>query len=138
MDHPSELPHTAPIGTTESATARAHTPVRLAFFILVRALPAWLRETRAQRQIIWRRDVQPCFDADPAVSMRYFDAEIFTARCSDLLLVEADDIDAYNNLMEGLRDSPLFAHPYFELIDIIASVEEGYRRYETHLASRGV
>lgn len=40
--------------------------------------------------------------------MRYFDAEAFTTQCSDVMMTE----------------------PYFELVQIVPAIEEGYQAYE--------
>ena len=104
---------------------------RLAFFILLRALPAWLALPREQRRTAWQTDALAQALSDPdRLSTRFFDAEAFTARCSDILLVETRDIDSQNDFMEALRDSPVFAEPYFELVDILPAMEDGFQRYE--------
>ena len=36
--------------------------------------------------------------------MRYFDAEAFHGRCTDLMVFETADLIAYNHLIEALRD----------------------------------
>ena len=61
---------------------------------------------------------------------RHFDTEAFTAFCSDIAVFEADDLISFNTVMERLRDSPIFALPYFELVAVIPSIEDGYRQFE--------
>jgi hypothetical protein len=62
--------------------------------------------------------------------MRYFDAEAFSAHCSDVMMISASDLQQYYDFVETLRDSPMFAVPYFRLVQIIPAIEEGFRGYE--------
>lgn len=111
--------------------AEHHEQPRVAFFILLRALPDWLALDRNERRTAWQTQALLATLADPAkISARFFDAEAFTARCSDVLLIETRDIDAHNDFMEALRDSPVFSKPYFDLVDIIPAIEGGFQRYE--------
>jgi transposase InsO family protein len=52
------------------------------------------------------------------------------AVCSDISLFESDDLIAFYAVMERLRDSVLFAKPYFELVQIVPAIEEGFQHYE--------
>lgn len=110
---------------------RTATPPKLTFFILLNALPAWLSLSREARATAWQTPEVAAALADPEkLKLRFFDAEAFSAMCSDMLMVETCGIDAHNDLMEALRDSPVFAHPYFDLVAIIPALEEGFKRYE--------
>ena len=101
-----------------------------AFFVLVRALPAWLRLPREERGAISAREWAPILRRHDRVRLRTFDAEAFYARGSDVFLFETEAPEAYYFLMEAVRDSSIFTEPYFELIDIIPAIEDGFRRYE--------
>ena len=116
--------------------ARPETPPSLTFFILLNALPAWLSLSRQERSTAWQSpDIGAALSVPDSLSLRFFDAEAFTAMCSDVLMVETRDIDAYNDFIEAVRDSPVFAKPYFDLVAIIPALEEGFRRYEARRAS---
>lgn len=65
--------------------------------------------------------------------MRYYDAEAFSAVCSDIMVFETEHLQDYTFLIEALRDSALFSRPYFRLKHIIPAVEDGFRDYEAHL-----
>jgi len=41
-----------------------------------------------------------------------------------------DDLQAWSFLIEALRDSAFFAEPYFDLLDIIPAIEDGWRAYD--------
>ncbi|WP_277620422.1 darcynin family protein [Chromobacterium sphagni] len=66
--------------------------------------------------------------------MRWFDAEAFTGRCSDIALFETKSIKDFYYLIDALRDSKIGTEPYFEFLDIIPAVENGFREYDAQLA----
>lgn len=101
----------------------------LTVFILVRALPAWLALTRDER----RRLGQEAAPVEPGIGFRAFDCEAFSALCSDLWMLDVPTPGALNRVIERLRDTPLFAVPYFELVSILPSIEDGWQRYEAGL-----
>ncbi|WP_080054563.1 darcynin family protein [Spirosoma aerolatum] len=99
--------------------------------VLYRALPAWLKLTRAERNAIFTAEVTPVLAKyQSQVTTRLFDAEAFHARVSDVLLISCMDLRHYYFLIESLRDTSLFGEPYIELIDVIVSVEDGFREFE--------
>lgn len=102
------------------------------------ALPAWLRLSREERANVIATEVQPAIEAHPDCRLRWIDAESLTAQCSDVLLVDTSDLLEWNHLWERLRDSSLFAMPYFELVSIVPGIEDGYVEYEaSQVGSRG-
>lgn len=104
--------------------------MRYAFFVMLRATPAWLRLPRERRRALAAEHVAPLLGPDSGVRMRYFDVEAFSADCSDLMLLETDDPRHHYFFMERLRDSPLITEPYFEVVRILPAVEEGYVDFE--------
>lgn len=100
------------------------------FFVLLNATPAWLALDRQTRRDFVEKELNPLFADHPEVKVRFYDAEAFTGRCSDIAVFEAEDIREYYFLMEGLRDSKLYTVPYFEVVDIIPAIEEGFAEYE--------
>ncbi|NIZ10196.1 darcynin family protein [Pseudooceanicola sp. HF7] len=111
-------------------TARHYKPLTL--FLLVRALPAWLALPRPRRQEI-------ALAAAPSeyIRLRQFDCEAFSAMCSDIWMLTAESAGAINSAMERLRDTPLFAQPYFEFVAILPCIEDGWRTYETSENTHG-
>lgn len=103
-----------------------------AFFVSLRATREWLALPRERRRALAAEHLQPLL-ADGRVRMRHFDAEAFTAECSDVLLLETDDPQRHYHFMEALRDSPLVTHPYFEILRIVPAIEDGYVAYEREL-----
>ncbi|MVO17197.1 darcynin family protein [Parasedimentitalea huanghaiensis] len=106
----------------------------LTIFLFLRANPSWLQLTRKQRAKISKESLGATCSA-PGMKLRYFDAEAFHARISDIAMIEAEDPKAYYFAIEALRDSALLAEGYFELLEIIPSYEDGFRAYEAaHVA----
>lgn len=104
--------------------------------ITMTATPAWLTLSRAERNHFTTTILQPLFAQwSDRVQVRFFDAEAFTARCSDVAIFTTLDLKAYYFLMEQLRDTPLFAQPYFTLNDVIIGLENGYQVFEETQAS---
>lgn len=102
-------------------------------FVLLRALPAWLRLARPRRNEIATAALTDALKVG-AVALRHFDAEGFTGFCSDVALFETEDLMAFYFVMERLRDSALLAEPYFEVIQIIPAIADGFRRFEQSAA----
>ena len=105
--------------------SRRHT-----FFMLLRSAPAWLRLSREDRQRFQAAYVAPLLVRYPAVTLRFYDAEAFSGRCTDVAVFETADLQAYTFLIDGLRDTAFFSEPYFEVVDIIPAVEDGYAEYD--------
>jgi len=100
------------------------------FFIHLRATPAWLALSREGRAAYVAEAVRPVFARYPAVRARFYDAEAFSGRCSDLAVVETTDLRQYRFLIDALRDEAFFGLPYFEVLEIIPAVEDGYVDYD--------
>lgn len=101
----------------------------LTLFLHLRALPAWLALSRSERHRIGAEAIGHAL-ADTGVTYRHFDAEAFSAACSDIAVLEAADHGGLNRVMERLRDSAIFARPYFEVVSIIPAMEDGFRHFE--------
>ena len=106
---------------------------RFHIFMLLEALPAWLSLDRTVRGKIAEEALGASLSGFN-VTHRHYDAEAFSGSCSDISVFETDDLTAYYYVIERLRDSAFFAVPYFRVIDIIPTIAEGYRDFETHEA----
>ncbi|MGB3246499.1 MAG: darcynin family protein [Sulfitobacter sp.] len=67
---------------------------------------------------------------DERVAMRFYDAEAFSAACSDIAVFETTDMQAYYFAMERLRNTALISEPYFEIINIIPAIEDGFQTFQ--------
>jgi chlorite dismutase len=103
---------------------------RFTLFLMLEATEAWLRLPRDERRHLSDTHVGGALQRFPALRLRYFDAEAFTADCSDVMLIEADDLTAHYDFMEMLRDSPMLTVPYFRIVRIIPAIEDGFRAFE--------
>lgn len=106
-------------------------------FVLMTATAEWLAMSREARNAFVETTLGPIFAryAD-AIEVRMFDAEAFSARCSDIAVFAADDLKQYYFLMEELRDTPLFGRPYFLVNEIIPAIEGGFAQFEREAAAR--
>jgi len=99
---------------------------RYACFVLVKTYPAWLALTRKERAAIAGESLGSTLPKDCGVSLRHFDGEAFSGRCTDVLMFETEDLHAYYLAIERLRDTPLITVPYFKVVDIFPTIEDGY------------
>ncbi len=102
----------------------------MTFFMSLRSQPAWLALTRQERAEFVAATVRPIFARYPQVKLRFYDAEAFSGRCTDLAVFETADLRAYGFLIDALRDTPFLGLPYFEVLEIIPAVEDGYADYD--------
>ena len=107
--------------------------MKMTFFMLLNSQPVWLSKSRQERRAFTDQVTAPILAAYPAVAMRYYDAEAFSGRCTDIAVFETEDVEAYSDLIEALRDTPFFAEPYYEVVDIIPAVEGGYQAYDARI-----
>lgn len=97
----------------------------LTVFMLVRALPAWLALPPAERFAYLEANMRPLLVQHPAVKLRFYDAEFYDARVSDVFVWETRDQAAYRALIEGLRETLFWDH-YFQIVDILPAIENAY------------
>lgn len=60
--------------------------------------------------------------------MRFFDSEAFHAGCSDVVMWETVDINAYQSVVEELRTTKFWG-TYFEVVEIVPAIENAYARH---------
>lgn len=106
------------------------TETRYALFLMLQATEAWLRLPRDERRRLSDTHVGGALQRYAALRLRHFDAEAFTAECSDVMLIETADLTAYYDFMEVLRDGPLLTVPYFRVVRIVPAIEDGFRAFE--------
>jgi hypothetical protein len=106
-------------------TPDAPTTVNHAFFMHVRTTTSWLKLSPKERFAFVGEVIRPLLKKHPKVSMRFFDAEAFSAEVSDVILWETPQVMAYQAVVEDLRET-MFWGTYFEVVGIVASVENGY------------
>jgi hypothetical protein len=118
------MPTTKP---AESSVLPEHQndPDTLHIFMLVKSTRHWLDLPTTQRLEFLQQHVRPLLEQHPEVKMRYFDAEAFTARATDILLWETKDLSAWAWICDHLRETLFWDH-YFQVLDILPSLEGNY------------
>ena len=105
--------------------------MKYAAFMLVRGTPEWLALGKEEREAFEEGTLGPIFERHAEkVGVRWFDAEAFSGRHSDVALFEAEDPSAYYALVEDLRDTALFAKPYVEVNEVVFGIEDGFRQID--------
>ncbi|MFE9792869.1 darcynin family protein [Streptomyces goshikiensis] len=105
-----------------------HTTPPVTAFILVKTTPEWLAMTVQQRVDAFTTQVLPAIEAKTTgVRSRFYDTEFYSARVTDVWVWEADDHQAYQLLIDALRETP-FWDRYFEVVDLLVGTENGYAR----------
>jgi hypothetical protein len=97
-------------------------------FMLVKTTPEWLAMAVEERADAFSTTVLPAIKARTSgVRSRFYDTEFYSARVTDVWVWEADDHDAYQRLIDALRETP-FWDRCFEVVDLLVGTENGYAR----------
>ena len=97
-------------------------------FMLVKTTNTWLQLAPKDRFGFLDETIQPILKQHPTVNMRFSDSEAFSGHASDVIVWETTDLRAYQHLVEQLRESKFWG-TYFEVLDIIPALENGYTDY---------
>ncbi len=97
----------------------------MTIFMLVRTTPEWLAIPPAGRFDFLESTVRPLLKQHPTVTFRFYDAEFYNARVTDVLVWDVADRHAYELVIEGLRETA-FWDRYFQIVEILPSVENAY------------
>jgi len=100
-------------------------PVVHTFFMLVRTTPRWLALPPGERFAFVGAKVAPLLAAHPAVSMRYYDAEAFSARVTDVIVWQTAELREYQTIVEKLRETEFWG-TYFDVVELVPAVENAY------------
>jgi len=97
-------------------------------FVLVKTTPEWLALTVQERVDAFTTQVLPAIQAKTTgVRSRFYDTEFYSARVTDVWVWEAENHQAYQLLIDALRETP-FWDRYFEVVDLLVGTENGYAR----------
>ncbi|MFE7116747.1 darcynin family protein [Streptomyces sp. NPDC057654] len=109
-----------------SAAATATPPVTA--FMLIKTMPEWLAMTPRERMDAMTDKVMSVVKAKTTgVRSRFYDTEFYSTRVTDVWVWEADDHNAYQLLIDALRETP-FWDRYFEVVELLVGIENGYAR----------
>lgn len=101
----------------------------LTIFMLLKTTPAWLGLPVPARGAWVEDHLMPILDRHPGVSLRYFDAEAFSGRVTDVVMWQVADLRDYSLLIDDLRSCDFFAKPFFEVVDTITTLEDAWKDY---------
>ncbi|MER6694850.1 darcynin family protein [Streptomyces minutiscleroticus] len=97
-------------------------------FMLIKTTSEWLAMTPQERVSALTTQVIPAIRArTTGVRSRFYDTEFYSTRVTDVWVWEADDHDAYQLLIDALRETP-FWDRYFTVVDLLVGTENGYAR----------
>ncbi|GAA3220770.1 darcynin family protein [Nonomuraea helvata] len=97
-------------------------------FMLVKTTSEWLGMSVEQRVEVFTTEILPAITAKVKdVRSRFYDTEFYTARVTDVWVWEARDHQAYQLLVEALRETS-FWDRYFEVVELLVGVENGYAK----------
>jgi hypothetical protein len=108
---------------TDPKASPAHT-----IFMLVRATETWLALAPKDRFAFLGATVAPILKRHPDTRLRFFDAEAYSARVSDVAMWQTSDLADYRALIDDLRETPFWG-TYFEVVEIVPAVENDYARH---------
>jgi hypothetical protein len=100
-------------------------PVTHTYFMMVKTTNRWLALPPKERFAYFAAKLEPLLRAQPAVKLRYFDSEAFSARYTDVLLWETSEAWAYQAIVEALRETEFWG-TYFEIVEIVPAIENAY------------
>ncbi|MFD7504797.1 darcynin family protein [Streptomyces sp. NPDC059850] len=109
-------------------SAAPNTAPPVTAFMLIKTQPEWLAMTPEERVDAFTTQVMSAVKArTKGVRSRFYDTEFYSTRVTDVWVWEADDHEAYQLLIDVLRETP-FWDRYFEVVDLIVGTENGYAR----------
>jgi hypothetical protein len=106
--------------------------MKYAIVVTYTVTQGWLNKTWEERAEFERTHLRPIFaEYADRVRVRFFDAEGFSTRFSDFMLMETSNLRDYYFLIEALRESRLFKDGLAQFNDINVGIEDGFHGYET-------
>jgi hypothetical protein len=98
-----------------------------AFFMLLQATAHWRGLDIDAQRGVFDDALMTVFNGYPELRMSRFKAGAFHGRCSHVIvwaLSAGADVSQYVAAVEALQARPFFATPLFEIVDVIAGVED--------------
>jgi hypothetical protein len=95
------------------------------FFMMLKTTTAWLQLKPVERFAFLGSTIKPILEKHPTVKLRFYDAEAFSGRLSDIAVWETADIKAYQSLVDNLRETAFWGM-YFDVVEIVPTIENAY------------
>lgn len=96
------------------------------FFVHMKATKSWLLLPEQKREAYVTDELVPMLAKYPQVTIKFYDVEAFSAKCSDIAVFETEHLEAYLSLMDDIRNSKITTTPYFETVDVFPAKVTNY------------
>jgi Darcynin, domain of unknown function len=94
------------------------------FFMLLKSSPRWRELSHQSQRAVFDDVLTLVFNGYPDLRMSHYAASAFHGRCSDVIVWDASDVSQYRAAIDALWERDFFGAPLFEIVDVIASVED--------------
>lgn len=122
---------------SQTVAEQGAAPIVLTVFMLVKTQPEWLALPGEERIRLMREHVAPILRRHAGqIRLRYYDAEFYSSRVTDVWMWEATQREAYESVVEALRDTPIWDR-LFSIVEILPAVEneDAKQHQQTMLAA---
>ena len=115
------------LGIAAMTASHADEPASRPFtiFMHVSTTDSFLALSPAERLEWVGETIVPILQNHPEVGMRFYDAEFYSAATTDIVVLETTDLDAYQAVVERLRETEFWG-PYFTVNSITPARENAF------------
>lgn len=99
-------------------------------FMLLKAHPAWNALGRPAQDALRDETLSQVYDRFPSTRLRCYDAASFHSRCTEVVVWETTDMAEYHFAVDSLRETAFFRPAYFDIVDLVPSVPDGWREFD--------
>jgi len=94
------------------------------FFMLLQSTSRWRVLDAAERREVFDAALALVFNGYPELRMTHYVTGASRAGCSDMIVWETTDIAQYEEAIEALASTALFGARLFEIVDVIAGIDD--------------
>lgn len=114
---------------SHTAAPAAEFQPALTVFMLVKSRREWLALDSDARGRMLREHVEPVLaQYRDSVRLRAYDVEFYATRVTDVWMWEAANHQAYEAVVEALRDTPFWDH-LFDIVEILPGSSNAYGKH---------
>jgi len=108
----------------------------MTIFWLIKTTPEWLAlppHGEDGRFAFGKNVLDPILERYAGAKMTFYDAEAFTADCTDVMVWTVTSLEDYNGAVNDLRETKFWSY-YFTIEKIIPAIENEYaKHYKTEI-----
>jgi hypothetical protein len=93
-------------------------------FMLLNSTSRWRALDEGERREVFDAALSLVFNGYPDLRMTHYATDASRTCCSDMIVWETTDISQYEEAVEALGSTPLFGGRLFEIVDVIAGVDD--------------